>query len=724
MIHWTPHLPPVVVAGLLLGGGAGLWWLHARLAATRGRGVAWLLVAPKAALLALLALAVLDPGLAVDGADQGRRTLWLLLDRSASMAVRDTPGGTRAERAARVADTLAKAAPAGVRVERRWFDTALHDADQGPPGDGTDLAACLQALARPAAAVDTVGVVVVSDGGDEPVAPEAAPALPISAVAVGGPTAALDDLAVAALAAPEAIERGIEAEVVVDAVARGSAGFLAGCGSVAVTLERRRGLGAWQAVGSSGVDLRQGRARATFRLKEDAPGAVQVRASVAELKGEVSLLDNRRSAVVEVRERSLHVLYWSRSLGVEIKLLRGELGRDPGVTLTAAYRTMGERFAIQGDRVAGDEALATGLPADPAGLRGFDVVVLGSFPAEALKPASRTALAAWVEGGGALVLLGGEESFGRGGWTRGELAPLVPWQGGGDEPAPERGTFPVAVAAGAQAHAVVRGLAEALAGGAGIASRNRPGALRPGAQALLTVDSAGGSAPLVAWQPYGRGKVMGIATDSLWRLHQSNARSGGGADPYGLFWRQAVRFLADRAEGGRVLKVAFDRARYRPGDTAQATVTAAADGPVRITAALAAPDGVRRDLALENAPGGLRTLAVPFTARGTWTLRLAAYADGNLLETWERVLEVAPALPEGARLERDEDGLRRLASGRGGLAVGEEDPAAVVNWVAAQSRARSAVTVRSLVFGAPWWLAAVVLVLLTEWWIRRKRGLI
>ncbi len=348
-----------------------------------------------------------------------------------------------------------------------------------------------------------------------------------AATCIGAPNLALADINV-----PQTVERGISFPVRIDVSSSGPPGFLAGAGAVPLRLLRLPpGADATDAaeanadapvegskmVGAATLDLQHGRAHASFQITESSVGLVHYQVVLGGLPGEISQLDNVRRIAVEVRERSLHVLYVSRSLGLSYKPLRSELARDGGIGFTALFRTLGgrlardtgERFTIQGERLAGDERLGAGLPEDPSLLTSYDCIILGAFPAQAWSVPAQQALVSWVEAGGALVLEGGEEAFGRGGYASSPLAPLMPWQISAEEPALARASFALSIPPQAQGQAVVQGLQVLLAGGPAIASLNQPGPLRGGAQALLecagpsgTTRGGGGAA---LWQGQGHG---------------------------------------------------------------------------------------------------------------------------------------------------------------------------------------------------------------------------
>lgn len=68
-----------------------------------------------------------------------------------------------------------------------------------------------------------------------------------------------------------------------------------------------------------------------------------------------------------------------------------------------------------------------GLPATARDFDPFDAVVLSDVPRTAIPPAAMTALAGWVEqGGGGLLVTGGEAVFGEGGYRETEIERLAP----------------------------------------------------------------------------------------------------------------------------------------------------------------------------------------------------------------------------------------------------------------------------------------------------------
>jgi uncharacterized membrane protein len=455
-------------------------------------------------------------------------------------------------------------------------------------------------------------------------------------------------------------------------------------------------------------------------------GAQRYRIRLPQLPGELTYANNSRIVNVQVQQRALHVLYFTQELGVDYKYLRTELGADPGVAFTAMYRVLEDQFTVQGDRT-GFQDLAQGFPTKDDVLKRYDCVILGSFAASQFTAAQTETLARYVENGGALILLGGESSFGRGGYAESKLAPLMPWTIGDDEPDLATGSFPVTVSASGAAVDFTSGLREDMgaSGGASLDSLNQPGGLRPGAISLLDAAISGRTEPVVAWQRYGKGQVLGIATNTMWKWAAAGNETRA---LYGRFWRQAVRGVTKKLEGGSMLGMHWDQEHYRPGEEAVVEVhVRAADnaGATRLVCSIGGPGG-DRDVHLSPVMGqaDLYTAKIPLPQRGDYTFRLSAYAGANLAESYERVLPVEPLLEEGASPELKEAYLREIASRANGVYAYEKDIEPVRAFLRQQIVSQqSSIAVPLVNFWNIFPLLAI-LILVGEWLLRRRLNLI
>lgn len=724
-LEWNPSFGPVVTALIVLGAGVYFYLLFPRLVRRHGRMNAWMLLLPKMLLVGLMVLALLDPDFKFSSWNSTPAKVLILQDISSSMDLRDDGSSTRSARAAALIRQLEAGAPSSIRFEVLPFDTTVHESGFVPKNGAdrdTDLAAMFLALGSQANLADADGAIVVTDGGDETVELAGVPSLPLAIVGVGASPDSWNDIGIGAVTAPASVEEKSQFDLEADLYAR--PGTHENLSALKVSLDEGHDKN-WTEVQSETIDLSSLHAAAAFHVQANGTGAQRYRVRLPELPGELTYANNTRIVNVQVQQRALHVLYFTQELGVDYKYLRTELGADPGVAFTAMYRVLEDQFTVQGDRT-GFQDLAQGFPTKDDVLKRYDCVILGSFGASQFTDAQAQTLVRYVENGGALILLGGESSFGRGGYADSKLAPLMPWAISDNEPDLVTGSFPVTVAASGAAVEFTSGLREDLGatGGASLDSLNRPGGLRPGAIALLDAAISDRTEPVVAWQRYGKGQVLGIATNTLWKWaaagHETRVL-------YGRFWRQAVRGVTKKLEGGSLLGIHWNQEHYRPGEQAvvEVQLRAADAGTIRLVGSIGGPGGDREvNLSPVMGQADMYTAKILLPQRGDYTFRVSAYAGASLAESYERVLPVEPLLEEGASPELKEAYLREIAAKANGVYASEKDLEPIRTFLRQQIVSQqSSISVPLVNF---WHIFpfAVILILIGEWLLRRRLNLI
>jgi hypothetical protein len=482
LLEWNPAFGPVASAVIILGTGIYFYFLFRHLRPRHGRGNSWILLLPKMFIMTLLVLALLDPDLKRRGGHGAPAKVLILQDISSSMNLRDDDS-TRDQRANRLIHELESSSPESIRFELLPFDTILHETGYRPKSGtdrGTDLAAVLDALATNPKLADADGALVVTDGGDETVDPAQMPTLPLGIIGVGASPDLWNDIGIGNVTAPASVEEKSQFELEADLYARPATPD-SELKSLTVALDAGHDQ-QWTQIQSQTIDLSSQHAAVNFHVQVTETGALRYRVRLPQLPGELTYANNSRVINVQVQQRALHVLYFTQELGVDYKYLRNELGTDPGVVFTAMYRVLEDQFTVQGDHT-GFQDLAQGFPTKDEILKRYDCVILGSFPASQLTDLQAQTLLHYVENGGALILLGGESSFGRGGYADSKLAPLFPWAISGQEPDLVTGAFPVSISPSAAAVDFTSGWRESLgaSGGAPLDSLNQPGGLRPAA---------------------------------------------------------------------------------------------------------------------------------------------------------------------------------------------------------------------------------------------------
>ncbi len=731
------HLAPPVATwvGLLAAAaGAAAVVVGARRLAALGIGKpARPLVALRTTSVLLLLLAFANPTVVSAVSPDRRPRVCLLLDSTSSMTVPDGRRGSRLDDAKTVGrevtallaarfavDTFAiGAGPSGAATTR------IDGPDRADgKGTATDLGAALRA-ATSEGAEPPAAIVLVSDGIDTLASGDPRLPCPVLAIPVGTDLDLVDDARVVAVRAPERADLHTSAAVEVEVAVTGSTAFRARAAAPAVTLLRgKETLGTKTATLDAG-----GRGVVRFDVKLDEAGVHALEARVGPVPKDLFAGDDRRRAFVLAEDPSLRVLVLAAHVTREYRPLRAEIARTPGVRFAAVLRLAPGKVLTDG--VPAGDPLATGFPTDAAALSRFDVVALVATPAKDVAPAEEAALAAFVEGGGGLFVVGDEDALGVGGWAGRPLARLLPVEVRAGDDEMLAGAFRAEVTADGRASPILDGLVDAISatdGGPGLVfgSLHRTGPPRAGAQALLETHLEGGPPrPLLVAGGAARGRALVWLSNTLHRVQAVNPAA------YGALVRQGLRWLAARSAERETLSLSTDRPRYARDAVARVTaVTRGADRAPRADAALEARrlalDG--KDLgpvafrAVEGVAGSFAA-DVPLGGDEPIRVRVTATVPGSPPALREVLLRTEADLREGEESVADPARLASIASKSGGAVIPasalDEIPARLASAVPEAPRARET----SLAFDGPWVLVALVACLLAEWILRRRQNL-
>ena len=677
MLVWKPHLGTLANSIIILAvmGWLCLLWYRYRSRYTIRKTL--LLLAPKLVCTLLILVALMDPAWRDSRPSDDSQKVAVISDISTSMDVVDNASASRAERAKEIADDIVGELRGTASVENYRFDVDVLAPDDTPATAtrNTDLGRTIVSLSQRPDLADCKAVVLLTDGGDETIRSERLPDVPIYIIGIGTDPKSWDDLEIGNAVIPEEVELKtpfkVSAEIVVHAA---SGDFAAKAESVDVQIEKQID-GVYQRLASVKVDPRINNGLADFDLPGEAtPGLYQYRLSVSGIKGETTELNNAREFTVQVREKSINVLLYGNLFDVNFGLLRRQFADDETIKLTTVYRKNADVFRVDGNRQEGDQVFARGFPRDEEVLSLYTIIILGSFPANLIPSASHTALKNYVEGGGNLVLLGGPKSFDKGGYYSSAIAPLLPWKASGGGQGISAGLFPVMVPPEGTDHPLSSATAALLKGVASpvFYSINKVGKRRSGALSLMNASVGSEVVPIVALQPYGKGQVLGVATDTIWRWGRMDGDIAGACHQ---FWRDTIRYLSGEIEGGRFLTVKWDRKRYRSSEEAVAEIGVVgryAEGAVHLTGTVEhAGTTVSLPIALKE--GSDFQTRVFFPEPGDYTINVEATLAGEPLDNYTRIIRVGSSVSEAADLAVDHPFLENLAARSGGSYSREGD---------------------------------------------------
>lgn len=711
----------------------------------------------------LVLLSMLRPVIETTRSEKLRATLAVLIDSSRSMQVEDSLGGASRWRSGLEMLAEAEADLAGLAED--WdivgyrFDSELAPAPftegrfalpAAAEGEQSALGAALSDLADRLSDQTVLGIVLISDGAQRAAPPRdqapqlgmrklAADGAPLFAVAVGSPGAGGDaDLAMEDLAVSDTLFADAPAEVTGRLRTQGYANR-----RVRAQLLWEDPAGEMRVVDAQEIDINTSSQSYPVRLRHTptTPGEQKVVLRVEPLEGEIVTGNNESGTFVSVREGGVRVLYLAGAQrqqgapGIEQRFVRTALASSPDIAL---------------ERIVCDYSGRRVLNVEDLPKNGYDVFLLDDIDKDALDLATWRTLATRVREGAGLMMLGGFHSFGPGGHRESPLADILPLEIGPAERQrfDERlrkdvhlaGPINLRPTSAGSRHPIVQ-LADPSSGARSAdvwaklppldgANRLDPALLKPNARVLL--ESVGGRpAPLLVEGQPGAGRALALAVDSTWRWVLA-----GSGDAHRRFWRQTVLWLAKK-DGRPDRPVWIDLAARRTprGATlafevrlAESEGSNAQTAPPDVQASVTTPEGKTLTIPLQRRGDRLTGVVRDTQAAGDYRVTAKAARDGATIGTAE-----ARFLTPSTDLELDRPAadpallgqLAAMTSGAGGrLLAPEELPGLLKELAAKKPDVREEVIARITLWDNWGVLLGMTGLLVTEWWLRKRWGLV
>ncbi len=575
---------------------------------------------------------------------------------------------------------------------------------------------------------DYRGAVVITDGrhvgtGDA-VSAAAAIGRPLLLIGVGDRTL-FKDVAVRSIQSPPFAFKNVPTSLSAAISAVGFAGQ-----RVTVKLMEGGRLLSVQTVEIGGADVET---NVTFSWVPRSLGSRVLTVEAGEYTGEVTTQNNRKDVTLDVGRDRFRVLYICGQPGFEYAFLRHQFKSDPAVELVTFVIL---RNAANVVSVPDSELSLIPFPTQDVlinQMASFDLVVFEEFAYQlyGLMPSVLQAIRRKVEEGGSFLLMGGPEIFGPGsGYAIPGVYDMIPVQFGASEVSalPE----PAALEVKAPSHPILR-----LEGNA---ERNReiwaalpplddaallPGA-KPGATVLASVRSGGRDYPVLTVWKRGRGRVAALSTRTTWRWAMLSGKKDNTSFAYQQFWKNMVLWLTHSDEFKNV-RVDLEGKEVRMGETQPLRVWVYDDyfkpiSDVDVRIQITRPDGSQENI--ETHPETTGVYAAPFEARQwgeteaqAWVLR------GGKRFGQDRIkFRVVESHLEEEDLRPDFALLKEMAHATGGKFVPANEFSNAV-FEAFNEEVTRTVGRKILVWNSPWLLSALLILLIVEWALRKRRGL-
>ncbi|MDG2221905.1 MAG: hypothetical protein P8L85_11015 [Rubripirellula sp.] len=428
----------------------------------------------------------------------------------------------------------------------------------------TSIAASLEAVAN-SGGIAPAGIVLLSDGIDNTTSQRSesvlrdlgARGIPVFTVPIGIPDP--DDVAIRNLVMQEVAFSGDRVPIRVQLQSRG---YERRTARLAVLLNGRR-------VSQRTIRLQGGIQfeDIDFRVDLYEKGAAQIAVTIEPFDDEVSLVNNRVERSIRVVNEKINVLYIEGNFRWEYRYLHAILKRDPRINATFIASNMGPELARNSP-----EHIER-FPDKPEKAFEYDLVILGDVDAAFFRPKELDLLEELIrDRGGSLLMLCGP-MHAPASYVDTPVETMLPIRFDPEEKWDQvsESVYPILTAEGR--NSMVMTLENEKAENDRTWSRVAPLDQLPpligpkqGATVLATLsdDKSRNQRryPLVAWQRYGTGKCLSIATDRLWRL-----RFKTGDKYHWRVWSQCIQFLTlSRLMGEhKQIRLETDRSIYSAG---------------------------------------------------------------------------------------------------------------------------------------------------------------
>ncbi len=614
--------------------------------------------------------------------------------------------------------------------------TIANISKSNPEGRKTDIGLAIRQVEKEMPGNILNGVILISDGAHNgafsPVESAMDCEVPVYTIGVGDPGKYID-LQVSKVEAPEFAFKNTPTNVEVTLSGFGFAGW-----TVPVILKNVDGILQTKKVK---IKSNNEKTKIAFSFVPKRVGTFKYTVNIPTYGSEVSHKNNARKFTMQVVRDKIRIMYICGQPSWEYSFLRNALKADPTLDFVS--------FNILRNPENVTIVPESQLALIPFPIReiftkeiyNFDLLVFENFKYSRFRITHGYLdnIRKFVkEYGGAFLMLGGDNSFGKGGYKSTPLYEILPVELSGNDEKISLGTFSMRV--NRYSHPIVqlsndpkenRKIWESMPDldSCNQLLKPKPGAVLLGSHPMAANEY--GNLPVLCVWDAGKGRVMTMASNTTWRWSFQLAAEGKGNYYYNRFWSQAIRWLI-QAEDMKLVHLSADKKVFMRDEEIKLNVRVfdkyyRPNNGVSVYVSVINPSGKKIDLGIIPA---VRKVEGRYEAdyagniEGSYKFRSEAYKGGIKLGADELTCEVAVPTIELEDPQLNEPLLRDISEASGGKyfnisSISEEE----IKFPEREKKAATALRKVS-VWNSAFIFTLICALLTVQWYLRRKNGML
>ena len=649
------------------------------------------------------------------------------------------------------------------KVHLYHFDNSLHKSTKGvvnfePDGSLTDIASAIEETVQTWRGQSNAGIVLISDGAHNvsmlSIEDIAALGTPVYAIGVGSPLPPKDiqiqrvDVLPIAYTGHETLIRitvaqtGYSNESIRVSLRDTSTNRLVD----AIMLTFPQVSDEQQSITIDGHRYSEGSQHVIeLKMTPQTEGNFQYKVGLPTLEGELTDTNNEKSFSLKVVKARLKVLYFEGRPRWEYAFLKRTLERDPDIEPS---------FVVQSKQSTSESILShyngyypqdsntqpSRFPETREELYQYDVLIIGDISAEHLTLAQQQTIVDFVEQRGkASIFLPSHNALGVDGFRKTEISRILPIQIPANGCMEQKGEYALNLTQTGMFHPIIQ-LTDKIERNneiwgnlPALSISYRRFQLKAGATTLINKNN---EEPILIFHRVGLGKSLFFAAEGFWNwdFGVNSYKDEVYQTVYSRFWAQTLRWMAQQSDENQIY-ISTDASTYSQGETAKINIrtyshTIDPQINTEIQLSVTTPSGTQFPLKTHTETSGTQmrnvgnyTTQLRVEEKGTYNIRVVGKAGNIPLGEDEIDLFVHPQLIELEAPELNESLLKELATKTGGVYFTIDDAHSLPDKINIEQDPIFVDTERDL-WAHPIVLIAVVGLLGTEWFIRKRVGLI